>query len=172
MLLILLKIVFSLAADVVLFNSYYNRDTFLNNIQTIVKLLPDYRPKDLKLKIERKCKVLYFPIKFPSVLLTETTKPAVLHIAWPHRWEYDKNPDLFVKLLCQLKDDEGLDFKVCFLGSTYCDVPSSFSVAKEKLNSHISDFGYLPVKEDYFEVLRRCHVVVSTAKHEFFGVAM
>ncbi|XP_045909689.1 glycosyltransferase-like domain-containing protein 1 isoform X3 [Micropterus dolomieu] len=214
-----------LVADLVVFNSAFNMDSFLSSISSFMKKIPDHRPRDLDLLIRPKCVVLYYPVQFPDVsrllpehkLLRRPAEPShaddiitpqveqqtrrseqedphqstseprgdqrpvseagssdqvnPLHIVWPHRWEHDKNPELFFSTLIKLKERR-VDFHLSVLGETFTDPPEIFSEARRQLDRHILNWGFLPGKEDYLRVLSQADVVVSTAKHEFFGVAM
>ncbi|XP_048857235.1 glycosyltransferase-like domain-containing protein 1 [Brienomyrus brachyistius] len=148
------QILSCLVADVVLFNSSFNMESFLTSIPTFLKLMPDHRPAGLDALIRRKCRVFYFPLRFPDVSR-----------------EHDKDPELFFTTLLKLKE-EGLSFQVSVLGETFTEVPDVFSSARELLAARVLHWGFLSSREQYLAVLCQADVVVSTARHEFFGVAM
>lgn len=98
-------------------------------------------------------------------------KGNILHIVWPHRWEFDKDPDFLIDVLLQLKLN-GAKFKVSILGEGFSEVPPALLAMKDQLQDEILHYGFVENKEEYYNILRRSHVAVSTAKHEFFGVSM
>ncbi|XP_046701839.1 glycosyltransferase-like domain-containing protein 1 isoform X3 [Silurus meridionalis] len=178
------QILSCLVADLVLFNSAFNMESFLSSISSFMKTMPDHRPKGLEQLIRPKCRVLYFPIRFPDVTrflpehkrrLRQTQSPCNFssktspEIAAAR--EHDKDPELFFQTLFKLTERE-LRFEVSVLGETFTHVPGIFAEAKERLARHIRHWGFMPSKEDYLRTLCQADVVVSTAKHEFFGVAM
>ena len=58
------------------------------------------------------------------------------------------------------------------LGQHFRDQPKIFIRARERIADHILHFGYVESREEYAALLRQGDVVVSTARHEFFGIAM
>ncbi|KAK2721179.1 hypothetical protein QYM36_003450, partial [Artemia franciscana] len=158
-----------LVADAVVFNSEYNMQSFLHAIVPFLKLMPDYRIKNIPENISKKSIVLYFPIEVPKLPPFEKNGP--LHIVWNHRWEHDKNPNDFFSALFELSDEK-FEFRLSVLGESYADNPPIFQEAKEKLSEHVFRWGYLETKAEYFDTLLRGDVVISTAVHEFFGVSM
>jgi len=57
-------------------------------------------------------------------------------------------------------------------GESFGEVPPIFAEYKAKLDKHIAHWGYMASKEDYFKVLDESDIVVSTARHEFFGISV
>ncbi|KAM8857214.1 tRNA-queuosine alpha-mannosyltransferase [Synchiropus picturatus] len=182
------QILSCLVADLVVFNSTFNMESFLSTISSFMKKIPDHRPKNLEEQIRPKCVVVHYPLQFPDVsrflaarddLVRPEGRPCghrgaaeePLHIVWPHRWEHDKNPELFFSTLLKLKEKQK-KFRLSVLGETFTDVPEIFAEAKHQLESEVLHWGFLPSKDDFWSVLCAADVVVSTAAHEFFGVAM
>ena len=170
------QILTAMVADTVCFNSRYNMTSFLESIPKHLKLQPDHRPKSdtISAQIAAKSCVVYFPIYEQLKLLERrSVKPSekLLHIVWPHRWEHDKDPQTFFAALYALKES-GCQFSVSILGETYSEIPPVFLEAKAKLSEEILNFGYVETRENYYQILREADVVVSTARHEFFGVSM
>lgn len=68
--------------------------------------------------------------------------------------------------------DSGFKFKVSVLGESFERNPEIFYKAKIRLTEHVVNWGHLETKRDYYKTLHSANVSVSTADHEFFGVAM
>lgn len=162
----------SLAADQIIFNSNFNKDSFIDGINTFLNIQSDFKLKNLTEKLQLKMTVLYFPINFPQQLNTCNDYPSseILHLIWPHRWEHDKNPELLAQVLIDLHQDN-VPFQVSIIGEKYETYPKCFDEMHLKLSDRIINFGYLN-RDDYIKCLIDGHIVISTANHEFYGVSM
>lgn len=78
-----------MVADLVLFNSLYNMNSFLAAIPSFLNQAPDNKPdsKQIVSDLRDKCQVLYFALQLPCrELYTDVLRNDILHIVWPHRW--------------------------------------------------------------------------------------
>jgi glycosyltransferase involved in cell wall biosynthesis len=162
----------ALASDSVALNSQHNLDTFLDGITDLVRRADDMELGDVAGAIKCKASIIPPGIDFSAiddVPEPERTGPPV--IVWNHRWEHDKGPELFFETLYTL-DEAGVDFRLVVLGQAFERRPPIFTRAKKKLGHRILHFGYVRSREEYARWLRRGDIVVSTARHEFFGIAV
>ena len=162
----------ALCANRVIFNSRYNRDTFVSGAQKLLMRLPDEVPKGLVEKIEQMSEILAVPISTDVTTYERVTihnKP-VPEIVWNHRWEYDKQPDVFFKALTKLKEDQ-VDFKLHLLGQSFRNSPECFHKAKEQFKEQIISYGYCE-RDKYLTILAQADVVVSSSLHDFQGLSM
>lgn len=131
----------------------------------------DQKLKHIKERIEPKCEVIYFPIKFREMpTRCDENYHSVLHLLWPHRWEHDKNPQLLTETLLELHKRQ-VPFRVSIIGETFVAKPECFDGLQEKLGDKLVHFGFLS-REDYLKCLLDSDIVISTAGHEFYGVSM
>jgi glycosyltransferase involved in cell wall biosynthesis len=91
-------------------------------------------------------------------------------ILWNHRWDADKDPGAFLSALSDLAD-AGLEFRVAFAGERLGRQAETWEPGIAALGDRVVVNGFLE-PDDYRDVLRRSDIVVSTARQEFFGVAI
>ncbi len=160
----------ALAAEQVWFNSDYHRRQFLGEMERFLARMPDHRPVDAVSKIAGKSHVYSPGIDAVSHRAYEPQAP--LRILWVARWEADKNPDDFFEALRRLRA-RGVPFELSVLGGAPAEnVPVIFSEAHEEFREEIVHWGYVDDRAAYERALNEAHVVVSTAVHEFFGIAV
>ena len=88
---------------------------------------------------------------------------------WNHRWEYDKNPREFFRVLYQLAD-EGLEFQVALAGENSRQSPIEFEEARRRLGERVVHYGFADDVETHVRVLRRADILPVTSRHNFSGV--
>jgi len=183
----------ALAADRTVFNSWYHHEAFFAELPAFIAHLPDCRPSWAVDVIRSKSLVLHpgIHIREPdprgldpclpkhhqqwsagpadeSPEPADTADPVIL---WNHRWEHDKNPELFFRTLFQLRD-KGTRFKLIAAGEQFSRVPAIFQEARRRLRDEIISWGYLEQYSDYVRALEAADIVVSTSNQENFGISM
>src|SRR5690606_32360878 len=92
-------------------------------------------------------------------------------ILWNHRWEYDKAPERFVDALIEL-DRRGAAFEVAVCGESFGKVHPAFERLEAELSPRIRHLGFIESADDYRRLVADSDIVVSTARHEYFGVSV
>jgi glycosyltransferase involved in cell wall biosynthesis len=162
----------ALASDRLAFNSAYNRDTFLQGAARLGRLGCDFHLPAWRERILARSEVLPPGCDFSEIDAEERRAAArVPVIVWNHRWEHDKDPETFFRTLYRL-DQEKTDFQLIVLGQSFRQRPEIFREAAAKLAHRILHFGYLSSRSSYLHWLRKADLVISTAHHEFFGLAV
>ncbi len=156
----------ALAADRLLFNSRFNRDSFLDGIETMMARLPDHLPTGLRSRLGSRSSVLPVPIQ--ALEVAEDRDHDL--IVWNHRWEYDKAPERFADALIAVAE-RGQDFRLALLGKRPRRAPPALARIRARLGPRIVADGHLP-RADYEALVARAGIVISTAIHEFQGLSV
>ena len=154
-------------ADEVWFNSQFHLDSVFEALPKFLKHFPDHRHSGLVEGVTSKSTVMPVGVDLEWAVQDEKGEPPL--IVWNQRWEYDKDPVRLFGALNRLADD-GLAFRLALCGENFRNVPTEFDDAKTRLGGHIVHYGFAEI-DTYRQLLLDASVVVSTAKHEFFGVA-
>jgi glycosyltransferase involved in cell wall biosynthesis len=162
----------ALSADCVVFNSGWNRDSFLAGATSFLQKLPDEVPEGLIETLRDKSRVVPVPIE--DRLFAD--RPPLMnracpHLLWNHRWEYDKGPEGLLKFL-QVLDQRSVPFRLSVVGERFRSYPKAFDRIREQFGHCIEHWGFLESRDDYDHLLRQADIVVSTALHDFQGLSM
>jgi len=162
----------ALCADLLAFNSRFNFESFLPGIRKFIAKVADISLAGVVEQVQAKSCVLYPGLDFSVI---DSVDPQPLQnkpvLIWNHRWEHDKDPHAFFHALYEL-DAAGIDFGLIVLGQHFNDRPPVFAEAEQQLGRHIMHFGYVNNRAEYARLLNQGDLVVSTARHEFFGMAV
>jgi glycosyltransferase involved in cell wall biosynthesis len=156
----------ALAAGRVLFNSGYNRRTFLTGVETLLGRMPDRVPAGIVDRLDARSAVL--PVPVHGIAPAADRDPGL--ILWNHRWEYDKRPDRFAGAMIELAES-GADFRLALLGPRPKQTPEPLLRLRRKLPDRIVADGRLP-RDEYRDVVARAGIAVSTSNHEFQGISV
>jgi glycosyltransferase involved in cell wall biosynthesis len=159
------------AAQLVIWNSEWNRSSFAEGIGTILAHAPD-------LALAGGCApcasaVAWPPVEAPPAGVAAADDRAItepVRVAWPHRWEHDKDPDALLAIAEEIS--ARIDVRWTILGRRFRDCPPALEAFARRFADRIDHFGYAEDRTDYWRRLARCDWVLSTARHEFFGIAV
>lgn len=162
----------AISADCVVFNSAWNRDSFLNGVRAFLDKMPDEVLDGLIAGLGAKSRVIPVPIE--DRLFVDQPRAinwAYPHLLWNHRWEYDKGPERLLRLLHAL-DQQSLPFRLSVVGERFRNYPLAFDQIRDQFGERIAHWGFLDSRSEYDQLLRQADVVISTALHDFQGLSM
>lgn len=169
------SIVTAICAKRVLFNSDYNRQTFLSGTQKFIRQMPDGLSPSIATDIDNKSAVVPVPIK--DIVVNRSGKTGkTVDLVWAHRWEYDKQPEVFFNALEKLYSmpdfaASGLTIQLHVMGQSFREVPDCFEQAQQSGIHNIITWGYQS-RDEYYQILANADFVISTALHDFQGLGM
>ncbi len=159
------------AADKLLFNSEYNRQSFLLGVAEFTNKLPEKLP-GLVTKLRQKSDRIPVPITLYQQAADGCRKvQGIPQLVWNHRWEYDKGPELLLACVDELQR-RNIAFKLHLLGQQFRRIPKALKSLQDKHRHCLGEVGFVTSRSDYEALLGQSDYVLSTADHEFQGLAV
>ena len=162
----------ALRSNKILYNSHFHKDSFIYALRKFLKQFPDNNELSTIDDISKKSHVPYLGLdlnRFNHYKIEKNNDLPI--ILWNHRWEYDKNPNLFFDILKQLKNQQ-LKFKLVVLGEEFDTEMDVFTQAREQFSDEILQFGFCEKFEDYAQWLWKSDYLLVTSNQDFFGASI
>jgi len=171
----------AMAADRVVFNSRYNQEGFFSGSDALLNKLPDKVPTGIVQALRRKAIVIPVPLSPVSEPVRadasvwgaqQAQMPRRdLRLLWVGRFEYDKGGEQLLLCLRAL-ESRGLCYQLAVVGQQFRSSPAAFSTIENEFQHRLVQFGYLESRRQYLATLAAADIVLSTALHEFQGLAV
>ncbi|MEM8710007.1 MAG: DUF3524 domain-containing protein [Planctomycetota bacterium] len=157
------------AGPLVVNNPFHHKD-FGKAASELLRKLPKPGPREeLRLALERAHVVPPLPELEAVPLGSGGPSGAPLRAAFPHRMEPDKDPCAFFEAVTRAR--EHVDLELILLGGDLRRATPAIQEAARRASDITSHAGFAEDRAEYLHLLGGADVVVSTAHHEFFGVA-
>ncbi len=172
------------AADLVIFTSHWNQRSCLEGFQRVLHKSPVRHWQAMLERIHERSCVIWPPVEDPReiagiehncdvngrhggspVRLGDATQ-----IVWPHRHQPDKGPSGLRALAARYSRSWGLQWRL--LGERCGPTPQAITRLRAEQAQFIAHDAYCQSRQDYVRQLAAANWVCSTAKHEFFGIAV
>ncbi|WP_018126520.1 tRNA-queuosine alpha-mannosyltransferase domain-containing protein [Balneola vulgaris] len=158
-----------LVADKLLFTSQFQIDDLLEALPGFLENYPDDKHYTYVDEIRKKSVILQPGLDLKAFdeepdSRSNNKNPVIV---WNQRWQFDRNPAMFFRVLNRLNDID-LKFDLILAGDTKHDKPAEFEKAWQRFGQQITHFGYVDDKKNYSKLLHSGDIVVSTATYEFF----
>ena len=164
-----------LASRAAWFNSEFHRAEFFAALEALLRRMPDYQPLVELRRARRRSSVMPLGCDLAKLLALKSRRDGPATVLWAHRWEADKDPETFLRVAARLADETdrgGAAFRLILMGEHLERARSAHAAAFARLDPFLLHAGYLPTRRAYAAMLGRADVVVSTARHEFFGAGV
>lgn len=176
------------AADRVVWNSRWNLESFIEGMKVVLGHAPEPVEDAWIQRLQSRSIVVPPPIETGEIeealVLHNTPTPdypdatggrsTAVFVAWPHRWEHDKGCKELLDLAdeaARREDAGGPVIRWVILGHRPPDPPEAMKTMLKRHAGRIAHAGELE-RSEYLAWLCKCDWVLSTAHHEFFGMAV
>lgn len=171
--LVMTQVSSGMAADRILFNSRYHREEFLHGLPGFLRALPDRPPEGVTSLFRDRSSVIPPGVDFGSLSRSRPARdggepPTLL---WNHRWEHDKGRDRLLDLVRRLRESR-TEFRLIVTGAPEGARSDLFEELPEAAGPHLAHVGFAKSRQSYARLLASADLVISTARHEFFGISV
>ncbi|MDQ2077175.1 DUF3524 domain-containing protein [Marinimicrobium sp. ABcell2] len=166
----------ALCANRVVFNSEFNRSTFLDGVDELLRRLPDHVPANVANLLAQRSEVIPVPLA-DACFQPSSAGDQPFSLLWNHRWEYDKAPERLLAALQRFfaaRDQDAGPVRVHVVGQQFRRQPAAFKQIRALLEAEgaVGQWGYVEDLDAYRRLLASSHVVLSTALHDFQGLSV
>ena len=156
------------AADHVVVNSRHHLDQLSTGLAELLPQAPDHHHGHLLDEVLARIEVVPVGVDLPEP--SAQAGGSTPRVIWNHRWDADKNPDVFVRAVERIRVD-GHPIEVVLGGADHWAAGQRRRDAAERLGDAVVAAGPFDDTE-YRTHLADADIVVSVADHDFFGVSV